>query len=63
MTILPLSPPHHESSWFMLMRDLRESLHMPELKLSMGMSEDFEQAIFYGADYIRIGSELFGPRS
>lgn len=30
--------------------------------LSMGMSEDFETAIQFGATHVRIGSALFGPR-
>lgn len=30
--------------------------------LSMGMSEDFETAIRFGATQVRIGSALFGPR-
>jgi pyridoxal phosphate enzyme (YggS family) len=32
------------------------------LKLSMGMSDDFETAIAHGATHVRIGSALFGPR-
>ncbi len=31
-------------------------------KLSMGMSDDFEQAIAFGATHIRVGSALFGAR-
>ncbi len=31
-------------------------------KLSMGMSDDFETAIGFGATHIRVGSALFGPR-
>ncbi|MBY0562729.1 MAG: YggS family pyridoxal phosphate-dependent enzyme [Hyphomonadaceae bacterium] len=31
--------------------------------LSMGMSEDFETAIRFGATQVRIGSALFGPRA
>ncbi len=31
-------------------------------RLSMGMSDDFETAIEEGADMIRVGSALFGPR-
>lgn len=31
--------------------------------LSMGMSEDFETAIRFGATHVRIGSAVFGPRS
>lgn len=33
------------------------------LGLSMGMSHDFEQAIEYGASYIRPGSTIFGART
>ena len=32
------------------------------LHLSMGMSADFEEAIAFGADYVRVGSALFGAR-
>lgn len=35
---------------------------LPELRLSMGMSSDYEMAMQHGADYIRIGSALFGSR-
>jgi len=31
-------------------------------KLSMGMSEDFETAIAFGATHVRVGSALFGDR-
>jgi hypothetical protein len=31
-------------------------------ELSMGMSADFESAIAFGATYVRVGSEIFGPR-
>jgi pyridoxal phosphate enzyme (YggS family) len=31
-------------------------------QLSMGMSEDFESAIRFGATMVRIGTALFGPR-
>ena len=30
--------------------------------LSMGMSEDFEKAIVFGATYVRVGSAIFGAR-
>jgi len=30
--------------------------------LSMGMTQDFEKAVAYGATHIRVGSALFGPR-
>ena len=32
----------------------------PSLKLSMGMSQDYEEALAHGTDYVRIGSLLFG---
>jgi pyridoxal phosphate enzyme (YggS family) len=31
-------------------------------KLSMGMSDDFETAIKFGATHVRIGTAIFGPR-
>ncbi|BFZ57232.1 hypothetical protein PYCC9005_004283 [Savitreella phatthalungensis] len=34
-----------------------------ELKLSMGMSQDFEAAIKQGADTVRVGTRLFGARA
>lgn len=34
----------------------------PGLALSMGTSNDFETAIAHGADLIRVGSQVFGPR-
>jgi len=37
----------------------RNGLH----KLSMGMSQDFETAIKFGATHIRVGSAIFGARS
>ncbi len=30
--------------------------------LSMGMSSDYENAILNGADLVRVGSAIFGPR-
>jgi pyridoxal phosphate enzyme (YggS family) len=39
------------------------SLHYPQIDtLSMGMSDDYPQAIAEGATLVRIGSALFGPR-
>jgi len=32
-------------------------------KLSMGMSDDFETAIAFGATSVRVGSAIFGARS
>ena len=39
-----------------------EGLLSESLKLSMGMSSDFPIAIEEGADYVRIGTALFGDR-
>ncbi|MAX66134.1 MAG: YggS family pyridoxal phosphate-dependent enzyme [Halobacteriovoraceae bacterium] len=36
--------------------------HSLNLELSMGMSQDFEIAQEYGANWLRIGSFIFGPR-
>ena len=35
----------------------------PDWKLSMGMSDDFEEAIMQGSNYVRIGSLIFGKRN
>jgi len=45
-------------SLFELRRD-----HFPDKKLSMGMSGDFEWAMEFGSDYLRIGSLIFGERN
>lgn len=50
---------------FKLLRELRDSLrtdNMPLDTLSMGMSQDLEAAIAEGANLIRIGTAIFGPR-
>lgn len=58
MCIPPLNdaPEKH----FSALRDLAEDYGLPQL--SMGMSDDFETAIAYGATHVRIGSALFGDR-
>ena len=43
---------------FRLLKTLRDE-HLPNGKLSMGMSRDFEIAIEEGADLIRIGTQIF----
>lgn len=52
-------------SCFRLLRDLRDRalrLHPAMTNLSMGMSGDFEAAIEEGADIVRVGQAIFGPR-
>lgn len=46
------------SSYFLKMSSLRNSIN-PELKLSMGMSSDYENAIKLGSNLIRVGSKIF----
>lgn len=43
---------------FELLRKIRDEIN-PNLKLSMGMSNDYEIAISTGSDFVRIGSALF----
>lgn len=38
---------------------LAEKLKLPNLKLSMGMSQDYKIALEEGADFIRVGSMIF----
>ncbi|MCR9111426.1 YggS family pyridoxal phosphate-dependent enzyme [Marivita sp. XM-24bin2] len=55
-------PPVDEtpSLHFALLRKLASRNGLSQL--SMGMSDDFEQAIAFGATHIRVGSALFGER-
>jgi pyridoxal phosphate enzyme (YggS family) len=52
--------------WFILLRRLRDEMEkrcgqtLPVL--SMGMSDDFEEAVEEGATLVRVGSLIFGPR-
>ena len=56
-------PPQHVSvkNYFNEMVELKKTLNVEDL--SMGMSEDYLEAIGCGATYIRIGSKIFGDRS
>lgn len=50
---------------FRLLRGLRDhalTVHPAMKRLSMGMSGDFETAIEEGADVVRVGQAIFGPR-
>jgi pyridoxal phosphate enzyme (YggS family) len=58
MCIPPVDEP--PSLHFALLADLAGTLGLPVL--SMGMSDDFETAVRYGATHIRIGTALFGAR-
>lgn len=45
-----------------LLREIRERLGMPQLQLSMGMSQDLEPAIAEGSNIVRVGTSIFGNR-
>jgi hypothetical protein len=67
MTIAPQGSMALARSAFRALRELRDALH-PTLagaalsELSMGMTDDFEEAIEEGATMVRIGTAIFGPR-
>ena len=56
-------PPQHGSvkNYFNEMVELKKTLNVEDL--SMGMSEDYLEAVGCGSTYIRIGSKIFGNRS
>jgi pyridoxal phosphate enzyme (YggS family) len=56
-------PPQHGlvKNYFNEMVELKKILNIKDL--SMGMSEDYLEAVGCGATYIRIGSKIFGDRS
>ena len=56
-------PPQDENPerHFLKLRDLGKNFNLPHF--SMGMSEDFEEAIRCGATHIRVGTKIFGERS
>ena len=47
--------------YFIKMRELSENLDLRDI--SMGMSDDYMEAIKQGSTFIRIGSKIFGARS
>jgi len=55
-------PPLNETptEFFKELKLLNDNLHLNEL--SMGMSADYMEAAKQSASYIRIGSDIFGPR-
>ena len=56
-------PPINEDpkKHFTILKNLKQKLNLA--KLSMGMSNDFKEAISCGSNYIRVGTFLFGERS
>ena len=59
MCIPPLNEP--SEIFFKEMNELNKKLNLKEL--SMGMSSDYLNAIKNSATYVRIGSNIFGPRN
>ena len=55
-------PPIEEEAamHFALLQTIAKRNNLPNL--SMGMSDDFEEAIAFGATGVRIGSAIFGQR-
>ncbi len=67
MTIHPLSDnPIDSIRWFKGLRELRDKLELETNiklnELSMGMSDDFEEAVMEGATFVRTGAQIFGER-
>ena len=60
---LMIIPPNDTNTidYFKNIKQLNSSIGLKEL--SMGMSADYEQAIVYGATFVRLGSVIFGKRS
>ena len=56
MCIPPAS--HEPDIFFKQMNELRNTLN-PSMKLSMGMSNDYQKALTYNSDIVRIGSLIF----
>ena len=56
-------PPVDEepSPFFVLLGQLAKAHNIE--RLSMGMSADFETAVQFGADYVRVGTAIFGERT
>ena len=59
--LMCIPPAHEEASLhFALLKKISENCGLEYL--SMGMSDDFEKAISFGATHIRVGSAIFGER-
>ena len=59
--LMCLPPKNKEpKKYFLLLKKLAKDLNIFEL--SMGMSNDYQEAIKCGSTYLRIGSDIFGKR-
>tara|TARA_B100000686_G_C16451820_1_gene792493 strand:+ start:157 stop:822 length:666 start_codon:yes stop_codon:yes gene_type:complete len=60
--LMCLPPINFDSEkYFQILKSTSEKLNLKEL--SMGMSSDYEQAILYGATFLRLGTAIFGSRN
>lgn len=60
--LMTIPPAHHNPGpYFALCQSLGKKYGLEHL--SMGMSNDFPEAITFGASFVRVGSAIFGPRS
>ena len=59
MTIPPIK--NNVNQYFKKLMELNQLLGLNEL--SMGMSEDYKEAMKYKAIFLRIGSAIFGERN
>lgn len=55
--LMAIPPPHNSGDYFAPLKQLQLKLGLAEL--SMGMSDDYEQAVKAGASYVRVGRGLF----
>ena len=59
--LMCIPPVNEEASLhFALLKNIADNCGLKQL--SMGMSDDFEKAISFGATHIRVGSAIFGER-
>lgn len=67
MAVLPLDKALASTFWFAMLVKLKDEILakglLKKVELSMGMSDDFLEAIAKGANYLRIGTALFGQRN
>lgn len=60
--LMAITPANENSSpYYALLKKLAIDNKLP--KLSIGMSDDYEDAIALGANYIRLGTAIFGERN
>ena len=60
--LMCLPPVNTDSNkYFQILKKASEKLNLNDL--SMGMSEDYDQAILNGSTYLRLGTAIFGPRN